>query len=103
MARRKAAEPVPRSSDGADAPPPLELVQCPWTRWDNRREEQFEEWLRERQAWRETHDQPLPGLFARDRFAMHHIGSLDREVVRTEQAAVKAEPEWVQRGKASGR
>lgn len=100
MARRKPqaapAGPVAES----DAEPPLELVRCPWTRWDSteRTPARFEEWLRERQRWRVTHTRPLPGLFARDRLALRSIGSLDREVVRTEAAAPQASPEWVRGG-----
>jgi hypothetical protein len=97
MARRKVVEPAVPSSDGPDAPPPLELVRCPWTRWNNHREEHFEEWLRQRQQWRESHPLPLPALFARDRFALHRINGLDPEVVRLELAAPRLESEWVQR------
>ncbi len=80
--------------------PPLELLRCPWTRWNDRREERFGEWLQERQRWRETHPQPLPGLFARDRFALSRLseqGALDPEVVRAEQTADRAAPEWRQK------
>ncbi len=68
-------EPPPRSSTGRGEPPPLELLRCPATRWNAgpTPAAAFEEWLRERQAWRETHDAPLPGLFARDRYALHQM------------------------------
>lgn len=66
MARRKLVEPSAQSFDGPDAEPPLELFRCPWARWNDRREDRFEEWPRDRQRWRETHDGPLPGLSAQD-------------------------------------
>ncbi len=86
----------------------MELLRCPWTRWDSadRTPARFEEWLRERQAWRDTHDAPLPGLFARDRFALHRMddrGELDRAVVAAELAAPIAVPEWVGRARTVGR
>lgn len=87
--------------------PPLELRRCPWTRHDSpdRAPAKFEQWLRDRQAWRETNAQPLPDLFARDRVALHlmaEAGQLDPEIVRAEESAPKAEPEWVARAKAPG-
>ncbi|MDP9459003.1 MAG: hypothetical protein M3Q22_01710 [Actinomycetota bacterium] len=108
MARRKVAPPAARSSTGRDAPPPLEVLRCPATRWDAgpTPAAAFEEWLRERQAWRESHDAPLPGLFARDRYALHRMddrGELDRAVVAAELAAPAAVPEWVERARAAGR
>ncbi len=108
MARRKVAPPAAQSSTGRDEPPPSELLRCPWTRWDTavRTPARFEEWLRERQAWRESHDAPLPGLFARDRYALHQMadrGELDGAVVAGERAAPTAVPEWVERARTEGR
>ncbi|MFL5334996.1 MAG: hypothetical protein ACJ8H8_17830, partial [Geminicoccaceae bacterium] len=57
----------------------------------------FEQWLIERQQWREAHAEPLPALFARDRFALHRFEDserLDSAVVRAELAAPRRDPEW---------
>lgn len=106
MARRKVAPPAAQSSTGRDAPPPPELLRCSMTRWNAgpTPAAAFEGWLRERQAWRETHDAPLPGLFARDRFALHRMtdrDELDRAVAAAELAAPTAVPEWVKRAQAA--
>ncbi len=90
---RRKPPPAPVSGEK----PPLELLRCPWTRWNDRRDERFEEWLRLRQRWRQTHAEPLPGLFARDRFALHRrseAGLLDPAVVRAELTAPCAVPDW---------
>jgi hypothetical protein len=54
----------------------------------------FEEWLRARQRWRQTHAQPMPGLFARDRHALASMPGLTPEVISAERAAPTAETEW---------
>ncbi|MDP9428331.1 MAG: hypothetical protein M3Q47_05375 [Actinomycetota bacterium] len=92
--RRKLPPPGPPGEK-----PPLELLRCPWARWNDRHEDRFEEWLRSRQRWRETHAEPLPGLYARDRFALHRIEGLDPAVVQAEETAPRAALEWVQQSK----
>src|SRR5689334_20011727 len=91
----------------ADEPPPLELMRCPWTRWNSaeRTPARFEQWLRDRQRWRESHSRPLPGLFARDRYALHQMTSLDPDVIRAETAAEKdaARPPYTPPGPVTDR
>jgi hypothetical protein len=90
MARRRPVEP---SVEEVAELPPLELLRCPATRWNAERWGQgFEEWLRDRHRWRETHVEPLPALFARDRHALRTITGLDQEVVGAELAAPERSP-----------
>ena len=92
MARRKASV---RPAAVEDESPPLELRRCPATRWQagSASAAAFEEWLRERQAWRETHTVPLPRLSGRDRLALRApAGPLDPRLVAAEQAAAAPQP-----------
>ncbi|MDP9459457.1 MAG: hypothetical protein M3Q22_04115 [Actinomycetota bacterium] len=99
--------------DAVDAEPPHELLRFlpsqpapigphgrpePWqVKWTAA---EFGEWLQARQRWRETHTQLLPGLFARNRFALHRLADeLDRQVVADELAAPTAGPEWASGGR----
>jgi hypothetical protein len=61
----------------------------------------LEDWLRARRRWRQTHERPLLGLYARDRHALHRRTDLDPELVSGEMAAPKADPEWVQGAQAN--
>ena len=81
-------------ADFSHAEPPRELVRFgprasspTWTA------EGFATWLRARAAWRDTHADPLPGLPARERVALHHL-DLPAVLVEAEDQAPKALPEW---------
>jgi hypothetical protein len=102
VARRRVVEP---SAEQLEGEPPVELLRCPWTRWntEERTPARFGEWLIERQRWRESHAEPLPGLFARDRYALHRFeeaSRLDTRVVRAERAAPVRDPDWYERSRA---
>lgn len=73
---------------------PLELRRCPWTRWDSpdRSPQRIEEWLRDRQRWRDTHADSLPPLAARDRLAVTQMDGLNPQLVRRELDAVRRFP-----------
>ncbi len=110
MARRKPQAAPVGPVDAVDAEPPHELLRFlpsqpapigphgrpePWqVKWTAA---EFGEWLQARQRWRETHTQLLPGLFARDRYAMHCMADrseLPAAVVRAELDAPTRPPEW---------
>lgn len=61
--------------------------------------EDFAAFLRARVAWRGTHLEPLPGLPARERVALHQM-DLPAALVAAEDAALKAEPDWAVRATA---
>ncbi len=58
--------------------------------------EEFAAFLRARAAWRDTHDQPLPGLPARERHAMDCIG-VPQALIEAETSAPNRPPDWVLR------
>ncbi len=61
----------------------------PWkVRWDA---DEFTAWLRTRAAWRDTHSEPLPGLFAQERVAIERM-PIPRALVEAEQNAPAKAP-----------
>lgn len=55
--------------------------------------EDFAAWLRARAAWRDSHAEPLPGLPARERCAIHGM-KLPAALVQAEERAPRRPPEW---------
>lgn len=101
MARRRLVEP---SSEELDQQPPPELLRFkpsapapvgpfgrpePWRlKWTAG---EFAAWLRTRAAWRDTHSRPLPGLLARERYAMTAIPGISQALIDIERNASKSD------------
>jgi hypothetical protein len=99
----------PPAVDFSHTEPPAELLRFrpsqpapigpygrrePWrVEWDA---DEFAAWLRARAAWRDTHEDPLPGLPGRERLALARLDG-EQVLVDAEKAAPTRPPEWYSR------
>ncbi len=83
----------------SQAEPPPELLS--FVQVGRCSSESFAAFLRAREAWRDTHDEPLPMLPPKERHALEML-DLPAVLVEAERRAPKREPEWRRRQLARG-